>query len=33
MTYGIDLTVHEEGLKHAVEVARKRNIVIPPSSR
>ncbi len=29
MKYAIDLTVHEEGLKHAVELARKRNIVIP----
>jgi cysteine synthase len=33
MTYGIDLTVHEEGLKHAVEVAKKRNIVIPTFSQ
>ena len=29
MKYGIDLTINEEGLKHAVETAKKRNIVIP----
>ena len=29
MKYGIDLTMHEEGLKHAVEMAKKRGIVIP----
>jgi len=29
MKYGIDLTVNKEGLKHAVETAKKRNIVIP----
>ena len=29
MSYSIDLTVHKEGLKNAVEVAKKRNIVIP----
>ena len=29
MTYSIDLSINEEGLKHAVEVAKRRNIVIP----
>ncbi|GAB1398993.1 pyridoxal-phosphate dependent enzyme [Aminivibrio sp.] len=29
MKYGIDLTVNPEGLKHAVELAKKQNVVIP----
>ncbi|NLB82923.1 MAG: pyridoxal-5-phosphate-dependent protein subunit beta, partial [Synergistaceae bacterium] len=29
MKYGIDLTVNPEGLKHAVELAKKQNVIIP----
>ncbi|MFA5472897.1 MAG: pyridoxal-5-phosphate-dependent protein subunit beta, partial [Aminobacteriaceae bacterium] len=29
MKTAIDLTIHEEGLKHAIETAKRRNIVIP----
>ena len=29
MSYSIDLTINEQGLKNAVELAKKRNIVIP----
>ncbi len=29
MKHGIDLTVNREGLKHAVELAKRRNIVVP----